>query len=266
MDTIEQKDRAMTPAQTPPADTKAAPLPVRYRKEFSLTSGAKYLGIGKGTLRAAIERNEVKATKNAKGHYIIEGAEIFQYEQNLEADELKAVLTTVSTRANTRAGTGVDTPPSTGVKGGVGTRADTTASTGDSTPSDRRVGTVSADMHHTVVEMMEARLRDKDGTIRRLETDVESWKGEADNWRKHADNNLRLLEDHREKLAEQEPDIDLAAVGKGGHAWRNMSLVLAAVILIGAALYFRAELTEQLVKLTVSIATDAVSIDKSPEG
>jgi len=258
MDTIEQKDRAMAPPKTP----KSPPLAPPYRKEFSLTSGAKFLGIGKGTLRAMIERKEVKATKNAKGHYLIEGAQIFQLEQNLEADAVKPVPTPVSTRASTVR----DTPSSTGASKGASTGVDTSTSTGDNTPSDRRAGTVASDMHRTVVEMLEARLRDKDGTIRRLENDVEKWQTQSNSWQKHADNNLRLLEDHREKLVQDEPNIDLSKAGQGGHVWRNIAAIFAICSVLGLGYFYRADIADTLAKLTApKVSTSAATEYESPQ-
>ena len=263
MDTIEQKDRAMAPPKTPPVKAKVAPLPKPYRKEFSLTSGARYLGIGKGTLRAAIERNEVKATTNAKGHYVIEGAQIFQYEQNRDADDVISVPARASTRANTSAGT----PPSTGVTKGAERGAGTPFSTGVDTPNGSQVGTVSIDLYESVKESLEARLRDKDTTISDLRGSVESWKTQAKSWQNHADNNLRLLTDEREKLATQEPDIDLSEAEQSGHFWRNIAAGFLVAALVGAAFYYRSDITNQWAKFTTTSDSTATAIESEiPQG
>jgi len=248
---------------TPPVKDKPAPLTSPYRKDFSLSSGARFLKIGKGTLRSAIERGEVKATKNAAGHYTIEGAQIFQYERNLEVDQIKEVPARASTGGDARA----DTRASTGAKGGAGTSADTPAGTGDDSSGDRRIGTVSADLHKTLVESLEARLRDKDGTIRRLETDVEKWQTQSKSWQNHADNSLRLLEDNREKLAKKELDIDLAEAGQGGHFWRNFAAVLVVALVAGTAFYFRDNITDTVTNLTASSGSNAAAIESEiPQG
>ena len=248
---------------TPPVKEKPTPLTSPYRKDFSLTSGAKFLGIGKGTLRSAIERGDVKATKNAAGHYIIEGAQIFQYEQNLEADQLKDVPTRVSTEV----GTGVSTGGDTLSGGGVDTGAITPFGTGDAVASDRRAGTVSKDMHQTVVESLEARLRDKDGMIRDLKDSVESWQTQAKSWQNHADNNLRLLTDERTKSEPLQPDINLESEEQGGHVWRNTIAAAALAGLVVSAFYFRTEIAQQWANLTTSDASTATAIESEiPQG
>lgn len=252
---------------TPPVKDKAKPLTAPYRKDFSLTSGAKFLEIGKGTLRSAIERGEVKATKNAAGHYIIEGAQIFQYETNLKADQLQDVPARASTGGETRASTSGDTPSGTGAKGGASTGAKGGDGTGADTPSDRRAGTVSADLHKTLVDSLEARLRDKDGTIKRLENDVEKWQTQSNSWQKHADNNLRLLEDNREKLAEQALDIDLTPAEEGGNFWRNIAALFVVVALTSAALYYKDDIANTVTNFTAGSGSNAAAIESEiPRG
>lgn len=245
---------------TPPVKEKTTPLTAPYRKDFSLTSGAKFLGIGKGTLRAAIDRGDVTATKNAAGHYIIEGAQIFQYEKNLEADELKDVLARDDTGGDTRADTGNSTPSGGGAGTGARASADTPASTGVDTPSDRRAGTVPKDMHQTVVEGLETRLRDKESTIRDLKDSVESWQGQAKSWQNHADNNLRLLTDERTKSEQLQPEVE---AGQGGHFWRKAIAASALVGLVVAGVYFSDDLAQQWASLT-AVDSSAATIESEP--
>ena len=255
---------------TPPVKEKTTPLTAPYRKDFSLTSGAKFLGIGKGTLRAAIDRGDVTATKNAAGHYIIEGAQIFQYEKNLEADQLKDVLTRVSTEGDTGVNTSASTSSTggagTGVEGGVDTGAGTPSSTGEAIASDRRIGTVSKDMHQTVVESLEARLRDKDGMIKDLKDSVESWQTQAKSWQNHADNNLRLLTDERTKSEPLQPDINLESEEQGGHMWWNIAASILVVGILGTATYFRADIAEKWTSLTAVDSSAPAVVFEAPKG
>lgn len=158
-----------TTASTPPDTSVNTPLPMR--KEFSLTSAAKYLRIGTGTLRSKLKSGEIPHQKTVEGHYRIQGADLFQYEVNREADQRKIT-------ASTPTSTPDDTP--------INTPAEQPVSTPD--------GSVSPDLHRAVVDGLERELRVHRDTISRLENDVDQWRGHAQQLQAQSASVTRLLE------------------------------------------------------------------------
>lgn len=231
-------------AVAPPTSRRNMPQP-----PLSLTKAAKAVGVSTSTLRRAIEDKKLKAVKSEEGHWRIKVDELMQYKSNE-----------------------VDTPVDRGAVD-MSTQAVAAPSTA---PATQAVDIPVAGLSHSAmlkevfdarVEGLESRVRDQKDTIRNLEDSVESWKTQSKSWQNHADNNLRLLTDEREKLAQQEPDINLSAEGQGGNFWRNIAALFVVVALAGTALYYRDNIVSTVAKFTAADGSTAASIEsKNPQG
>ena len=222
------KASIVTPSDTPrdtPSDT-VAPLTAPYRKDFSLSSGAKFLGIGKNTLKRAIERGEVKATKNAAGHYTIEGAQIFQHQQNLKADQLQAVPTPPVTRSDTSVGTPVSR--------GSDTRSDTSIDTG-ATPVPTPPGdTPMESENERILKVENAALKEKIDVMENRYTDYKTM----------VEQTLRLLP--APPLESGQDKHEPNEVGQGGNSSMKWWLTSAAMalVLFGVAYVWQDEIKD----------------------
>ena len=216
---------------------------------LSLTKAAKAVGVSTSTLRRAIEDKKLKAVKSEEGHWRIKIDELMQY----KANELDAPVDRGATDMSTRP---VAYPATEAVAGAV-----------DTGVAGLSHNVILREVHEAQVKALETENRLHKDTISDLRSDVESWKTQAKSWQNHADNNLRLLEDNRERLAEKELDIDLASAGQGSHVWRNISAAFLVVALVGTAIYFRADIAQQWAKITTASDSTAAAVESEiPQG
>lgn len=239
-------------ADTPPISSipktkKGLPQP-----PLSLTKAAKTVGVSTSTLRRAIEDRKLKAVKSEEGHWRIKVDQLMQYKSN----EL-------------------DSPATAPAAQGVADPVAPSATAHATEAADRRAGTVSRDMHDTVVDMYEARLRDKDKEVSRLENTASDYRNDFKEMQRKYDNNQLVLTDQREeseklkaKLGEAEAAKKAAEIeaGQGGHFWRNAMTASALVALVISAYYFRTDLAQYLPNLTVVDSPAAAIEFETPEG
>lgn len=205
------------PLSAPLGDTPAAPPRGVFRKSFSLSSAARELGIGKGTVRAAIERGELSATNNEKGHYVIPGASLWQYQINREADEARTTSTSAGTGADTPADTLSAGGVSTGVAGGVGTGADT--------PADIEVDETNPGVQNLLLKQKNEALTQRN---RDLEGERDDWKDQAKKLQQQAGQATRLLTDERERFQQKSEVVKPASSGALG--WGIAAFFFVALV------------------------------------
>lgn len=201
------------PLSAPLGDTPAAPPRGVFRKSFSLSSAARELGIGKGTVRAAIERGELSATNNEKGHYVIPGASLWQYQINREADEART--------ANTRVGTGADTPADTLFSGGVSTGV----AEGVGTGADIEVDETNPSVQNLLLKQKNEALAQRN---RDLEGERDDWKDQAKKLQEQAGQATRLLTDERERFQQNSEAVKPASSGALG--WGIAAFFFVALV------------------------------------
>lgn len=207
----------ITPLPTPVGDTPATPPRGAFRKSFSLSSAARELGIGKGTVRAAIERGELSATNNEKGHYVIPGASLWQYQINKEADQARSASTSADTGSDTGAVTPVSGGDDGGVVDGVGMGVGTPAGTGvdESNPSVQNL------LLKQKNEALTQRNRD-------LEGERDDWKDQAKKLQEQAGQATRLLTDERERF--QQEDTVVKPSSNGALGWGIAAFLFVALV------------------------------------
>jgi len=209
-----------TPLPTPPADTSITPPRGVFRKTFSLSSAARELGIGKGTVRAAIDRGELSATNNEKGHYVIPGASLWQYQINREADQAKEEVEGVGTGAGTGVSTSAITPFVGGDSTGVGV--------GAGTPPDVVLDESSPSVQNLLLKQKNEALTQRN---RDLEGERDDWKDQAKRLQEQAGQATKLLTDERERNQQsQQQETVKKDASKGSLGWGLSAFFFVALV------------------------------------
>ena len=243
-------------ADTPHAAPVVTPKRGLPQPPLSLTKAAKTVSVSTSTLRRAIEDGKLKAVKSEEGHWRIKVDQLMQYKSN----ELDSPATLPATL-----------PAAGSVAAPVAQAA--------TDPADRRAGTVSRDMHDTVVDMYEARLRDKDKEVSRLENTASDYRSDFKDMQQKYDTSQLVLTDQREEseklkakleAAEKEAillhDNSVLEAGQGGHFWRNSIAACALVGLVVAAVFFSDDLAQQWANLTAVDSSSTAVEFEPPKG
>jgi hypothetical protein len=185
----------------------------QYQKVYSLGKGAGFLGVSKTTLRGAIERGEVRANKNAQGHYAIPGDEIYQYQARLHEQGVRA-------GGAEPVHTPTAVPPEEGVQVGVQTGVQSGGAV------------LSRTDHEEIVGLYKAQIQDREATIDDLRADIQ------------------VNRENSRAMVHLLTHDGSTGSNKGSH-WIRLILGMA-ILLIGIAIYtFRQEL-EELIQLMQS--------------
>lgn len=205
---------------TPPAAPRATGKKSVPQPPLSLTKAAKAVDVSTSTLRRAIRDGRLKAVKTEEGHYRIKIDELMQYKSNeLDTLSTQGVAEASAQGATSSVAEDVDIPAA-----GVSTLA------------------LIKEAYDGRIAGLEAHLKDKDATIRRLEDDVSDWKSRADAGQK-------LLTDERENISNMQAELD---AGQGGKSWAKNIAIAAAFMVALAAFYYRDNLAVQWTNLTAS--------------
>ncbi len=241
------KDRPVSDADRS-GDVQKTSLDSASGKEFSLTSGAKTLQLNRNTLRAAIESGELPATKNAKGHYVIQSSQLFQWSNNRQADEVRRVA---------------DRPeaiprPLRDVQKNV-------QKTGVSGASFDPLGT-SFDEGDPRIQVL--LLKQENSTLKdanqRLEGEVQTWQGQADKWQAPTENYKFLLTDERD-IAEK---LKSKLAAEQAQTTRSKAPLAAAVVLVVAAsiaMYLYPDTVRELLRGQGAPVVDVTMLEAVPE-
>lgn len=196
-----------------------------YQKVFSLTKGARFLKIGKATLKGAIERGEVKATQNTEGHYEIPAAAIFQYEANLIAERSREVSDLDLARRRAEQ----DTPGRPEVE--MDSQGSSTLVTDSTQTRSGTVTTIPLAVYEETVDFLKQEVRE-----RKLE--AADWKSRAD---KYEERTVALLTHQKQ----EQPPSETVPKRAG---WRLVAGVLIGLVL-ALALWYRVPLVNWLYSL-----------------
>lgn len=245
------KDRPMPDKDVLADVVKDAPISTAKR-EFSLTSGAKRVGLSRNALRDACAAGELPYRKNAKNHYVIEHDQLIQWKKNRDEDvERDRLETAFVPESNVPKDVPLDASSTTSRRTSLGT-----------SEVGGRPSLDEVDENSPAVKML---LQSQE--IKSLKTQLQKTESAFDDFRSYAEKTMQVLITDQSQAAKIQPDINPKSDEQGSSFWSRYAAVFMAVALVGVAIYYSENIAQQWAKFTADNDSTAAAIESpKPQG